>query len=374
MFKVGMPVFLDDFIDRKEELKALKFYLTNCGNQSVMLHAPRRFGKTSLIKESFRQIQKDNQYLLYFDFKHYSSLKHLSNDIIENIYAIFGINQFWDKFKNGVINFLRNIKPTLSLKIYNALELSIEPIENIIKEENEVQLFIKSIELLQIISEKLSVNLKVAFDEFQDLCVLTNDQRIMDKLRSTVQQQQNVAYIFCGSVETLMNQIFLDKKSAFFHFSRIMSLGALDKHELMEYIINKFKTVKVDLDEEGLSTTLDRLDCHPYYSMKTMQILHGLVMSKNINYVDADIFANALELAFQETKSYLEDIINQVRNKSNHLEVLLNIVHMVPSKFDALNNYRIRQSLVNMGIIKSAGRGQYIIIDAFLKKCLQEIN
>ena len=48
MFKVGMPVFLDDFIDRKEELKLLQFYLKDCGNQSIMLHAPRRFGKNRL--------------------------------------------------------------------------------------------------------------------------------------------------------------------------------------------------------------------------------------------------------------------------------------------------------------------------------------
>lgn len=374
MFKVGVPVFLGDFIDRKEELKTLKFYLTQCENQSVMLHAPRRFGKTSLIKESFRQIHPDNPYLLYFDFKHYSSLKHLSNDIIEQVYQIIGVNNFWDNFKNGVMSFLKQIKPKLNIKIYDALELSIEPVENFIQEKDEVLSFIQSIEVLQILAKKLNIQLKVAFDEFQDICILTNDKRIIDKLRSTVQHQQNVAYIFCGSVETLMNEFFLNKKSAFFHFSRIITLGPLDKKELKDYIIHKFSKINVKLDVVALENILDEINCHPYYAMKTMQILHGIIVMSNITLADSNVFEEALELAFQETKSYIEDIINHARNKSNHFEVLLNIAKNLPSNLDAMNNYRVRQSLVNMGLIKSRERGEYYIVDAFLKKYLESID
>ena len=48
MFKTGSPVKGNDFIDRKKHLPIFKAYLEN--NQHVMIKAPRRFGKTSLIK------------------------------------------------------------------------------------------------------------------------------------------------------------------------------------------------------------------------------------------------------------------------------------------------------------------------------------
>ena len=48
MFKVGKPVTGKDFFDRSKMLKTVKQQIIN--DQDFMIKAPRRYGKTSLVK------------------------------------------------------------------------------------------------------------------------------------------------------------------------------------------------------------------------------------------------------------------------------------------------------------------------------------
>jgi AAA+ ATPase superfamily predicted ATPase len=283
------------------------------------------------------------------------------------------INNFWENFQTGIIKFLRSLKPKLSIKLYKIVELSIEHLEKMPQQPDEVTLFLESINLIQSMADKLNLQVKIALDEFQDIYNLTQDKKIIDKLRSTIQHHNNLAFIFCGSHESLMNQIFLDKRSAFFHFSRVISLGALGQQELYEHIINKFAIIKVTIDAAELLNTLNILECHPYYSMKTMQILHGLVIINKLKHISADLLQQALDIAYEETKTYLEDIINYVKLKAHHFDMLISIAKKLPSSLEPLNSYRVKQSLVNMGLIRQIKRGEYIIIDAFLKCYLKSI-
>ena len=60
MFRTGSPVKGKDFIDRKKHLPLFKAYLDN--NQHIMIKAPRRFGKTSLVKHIF-DYEKKYEYI-----------------------------------------------------------------------------------------------------------------------------------------------------------------------------------------------------------------------------------------------------------------------------------------------------------------------
>ena len=75
MFKTGSPVKGNDFIDRKKHLPIFKAYLEN--NQHVMIKAPRRFGKTSLIKQVFEH-EKSFHYI-YVDLRRGTNLTSLAN-------------------------------------------------------------------------------------------------------------------------------------------------------------------------------------------------------------------------------------------------------------------------------------------------------
>jgi len=58
----------------------------------------------------------------------------------------------------------------------------------------------------------------VVFDEFQDLLLL--DKSLDKRLRAVIQFHQHVNFVFLGSAESLMKQIFENKKSSFYHLNK----------------------------------------------------------------------------------------------------------------------------------------------------------
>ncbi|MDO8581410.1 MAG: ATP-binding protein, partial [bacterium] len=105
----------------------------------------------------------------------------------------------------------------------------------------------------------------VVLDEFQDIKRLNPD---LDKhLRAIIQHHQNINYVFMGSIESMMRQIFEEKKSPFYHFGQLMPLDKLPYQEFTNFIIKGFQDRTgevVSLAEIILQIT----QCHPYYTQQ----------------------------------------------------------------------------------------------------------
>lgn len=106
MFKTGSPVKGVDFIDRKKHIPIFKAYLEN--NQHVMIKAPRRFGKTSLIKQVFEHEKAFD--FIYIDLRRAVNLTSLSEQIIQNAYSFAGIENFFDDVKKSITGLFRSIQ------------------------------------------------------------------------------------------------------------------------------------------------------------------------------------------------------------------------------------------------------------------------
>ncbi|NJK87563.1 MAG: hypothetical protein HC906_17890 [Bacteroidales bacterium] len=75
-FQVGKPVTGSEFIGRERELKTIS-QLVNSG-QSVVLIAPRRFGKTSLLLKLLQDLRNEKCSTSYVDIFTTPDLKRFS--------------------------------------------------------------------------------------------------------------------------------------------------------------------------------------------------------------------------------------------------------------------------------------------------------
>jgi AAA+ ATPase superfamily predicted ATPase len=79
----GKPVIGDQLIGRQKEIGLINHYLDT--GQSVVLIAPRRYGKTSLLLEILRQRQRAGNYTASVDFFAIASILALAAEITAQV-------------------------------------------------------------------------------------------------------------------------------------------------------------------------------------------------------------------------------------------------------------------------------------------------
>ncbi len=216
------------------------------------------------------------------------------------------------------------------------------------------------------------INIKVVFDEFQDITNLY-DKNILEILRSVAQHHENITYVFLGSIESIMTEIFESKISPFFHFASVIKLDGLDIDELFLYTKEQFDTKKISYDENILYKTLLFLQGHPEYSAKVLQTLYINATLEN-RAIDQQSCLEAISFRVIENRAYLDELIVKLKTKKHHFEVVYHLANDIKSKLPSATLYNTHISLENMGIIKKVQKGRYEIIDIFLKILLQQHN
>ncbi len=106
----------------------------------------------------------------------------------------------------------------------------------------------------------------VVLDEFQE--ILDIAPRLDKQLRAIMQQQKSVNYILLGSQESMMTDIFENKKSPFYHFGELMRLKKLPYEDFHRFLANRLQPCFAAKSEELAGRILDYTKCHPYYSQQ----------------------------------------------------------------------------------------------------------
>ncbi len=363
MFKTGSPVKGKNFIDRLKHIPVFKTYVDN--NQHVVIKAPRRFGKTSLVKHVFEE--NSDYHFIYIDVRRATSLTSLSEQIIDKAYSFAGVENFIRASKESVITLLKSFQ---KIKIDDIGEVTLKLFEG---DVDEVAFFMHALDTVEKIAQKKEIQIKFIMDEFQDILKIA-DKNILELMRSVIQHHENVTYIFLGSIESMMTKIFEDKSSPFFHFARIMDLGGLDIKELYSYTSKMLKEKKIDFDKESLQRLIAFLGGHPDYSAQTLQTMYFRHLVNETKYIGYDEMYDALKSTILENKAYLEELISKTKMKKHHYEVLHAVANNKELKLSSGTLYNIRVALEEMGLIKNVSRGKYVITDVFLNVLLQQNN
>jgi hypothetical protein len=143
--------------------------------------------------------------------------------------------------------------------------------------------------------QKLSTpkeKLIVVLDEFQE--VRNIDKNLDKQLRSIMQMQSGLNYIFLGSQEGMMLEIFERKKSPFYHFGGLMHLKKIPYDEFYQFVLERLPDSpnKADVTKEILSFTT----CHPYY---TQQLAFEVSNQMENNHIYEGVVARSIQMIIQ---------------------------------------------------------------------------
>jgi hypothetical protein len=147
--------------------------------------------------------------------------------------------------------------------------LSVDPVSNNVEVAFQPRMdsFVHLEDVLNLI-EKLGeekIRPIVVFDEFQEL--LSLDKSLDKRLRSVIQFHKNINYLFLGSSESMMKQIFEKKKSPFYHFGQLFTLDKISYDDFFVFLQNRFATIN-DKNSEVSENILNFSHCHPHYTQQ----------------------------------------------------------------------------------------------------------
>jgi hypothetical protein len=227
-FVYERPVDQEDLIDRHDELDSLLQHTAD--GRFVRLAAPRRYGKTTLLKALAHEAQKQlGMQTVAVDLSEVLSLADVAVRI-EEAYR----RALQGPIRNWVRDTMRswNLGVSLSGGGFGA-QLNANPAG-----VDALPVLHRLLELPAEVKNEYGTGSLVILDEFQALLKLDGLDGI---LRSHIQHHGGkVAYVFAGSEPGLMDQLFGDKRRPLFEQAQPMRLEPLPDAALAKFIVARF--------------------------------------------------------------------------------------------------------------------------------------
>ena len=243
-FKYGCVVSGDHFCERAKAERELRGFVR--AGQNVFVQGERRMGKTSLVRKAVGGLRGER--LVYVDLYCIGTQGDLCRRIAEGV----GRANATMPFLKRVMSFASRLRPTLSFDSQDGSpKISVDTLA-----ADEPG----SLAVVMDLLEKVAADGKtcVVFDEFQDIIRIKDSERILAEMRSRIQFQENVPYLFLGSVRHRMWSIFNDTKSPFFKIPFFKSaaaydVGEIDVADFSRFIVSRFEKGRrrISLDMAG---------------------------------------------------------------------------------------------------------------------------
>ena len=250
------------FCDRVAESNKICSALRN--ERNVTLVSPRRMGKTGLIHHVFNKTETEDKDCKCFYI---------------DIFATKNIEQFVQTLGSAVIGKLDSFSQSALRKIQEFFsawrpavtfdQLTGLPTVTLDIKQNEGNESLKQIFEYMKMSGKRCY---IAIDEFQQIQNYS-ERGLEAMLRSYIQFLPNVYFIFSGSHQHMMEEMFLSANRPFFQSSMVMSLGCIDFEEYMQFANRMIEGQNRTIGQETFQRIYDFAGGITWY---VQAILHGI--------------------------------------------------------------------------------------------------
>ncbi len=350
-FKFGTLVDEPYFTDRTMELRRIVQFLDS--ENHLVLISPRRYGKSSLVRKAVGQTERP---CVWVNMQQVVSREDFAAKLLRSVFKQYRLERV--KF------LLRNFRvlPTVSMNpVTDEMSVSFQPLAN------GKAVFEDSLELLEKVSSSAN-RLIVVFDEFQD--VLEIDRHIDKELRAIMQEQKGLNYIFLGSQESMMEDIFENPKAPFYHFGQLMRLGKLPEDEFTAYIEQRLTPVTGKAGDIARDIIIFTGN-HPYYSQQLAFTVWDMI---RLGYGDDGIVGKAVKDIVQAHDLDYERLW-QTFNKTDQLTMRLVSQNTNPVQSRLMPTSTTTSSikrLMKKGYVLRQGKDNYVMEDPFFREWITE--
>jgi len=342
-FVYGKEVSGYQFYDRRESCSELCGYLKD-GSTNVVLYAPRRYGKTSLVLRVLERVKAEGLDAMLFDISKVPTVEKFCETYVSAIHAVYG---GLPEIANKISTYLMHLHPTFTVSpkgVFFRFDYG--------KRMNEQSLS-DVLDLPERLATETGRPLAVAFDEFQDLAFLSSTMRLEACFRSVIQSHRKVRYVFLGSKTHLMKRMFGASTRPFYRSAFNMKIEKPPREESAEFIASRFADSGIALAPEALELILLVSENIPYYVQAVSgQVFARVTENQRSEVTEADVEAATQRLVDAGVDYYAEVMRNLPPSQASLIGAL---AEEPTGRFD--DAYRRRHSLPSLSTVHSAAKG-----------------
>lgn len=362
---IGSSYFCDRIAESDQLIQNIS------GQQSTTLVSIRRMGKTGLINHVFSKISKSH-ITIYLDILSTENLESFLNALSSSV-----LSSISQKSNMGqkIWAFFKSLNISLSFDQLNG-----SPSVNFNLKEDESKIQIKNIfELLD--QQKKPV--VIAIDEFQQITKYP-EKNIDAFLRTIIQQLKNVIFIFSGSQQQIITDLFTNPEKPFFRSTSFIHLSEIEKDIYRKFIIRKFKNGGRTINKETVHEILQWTRQHTYYVQLLCNRLYNLpnkIIDSQLWKIEADKLLKEQNLMFFTYR----DILTKPQWKLLRAIAKENAVTNITAsafikRYDLGSSSGVIRSLTSLikkdmifKIFNQNGEAQYLIYDTLFQRWLEKL-
>jgi hypothetical protein len=220
----------------------------------------------------------------------------------------------------------------------------------------------------------------VFFDEFQELA---NDRRpygdpdaVTKRMRAIFQRSGEVSYLFAGSLEHVMRDLFAPQHRAFSGFGSFYTLRPIAAEDWREGLQARFESDGCTIVPNALERLVALGELHPRVTMLIAQRTHILSILFDRRDIDLALVQQGYDAAYHGDSALLDQLLENIR--SSHrlaLRVARRVAGRQPLSAGMGHKGEVDRALkrlIDIGTIERVGRGDYRVLNPLLKRRLVE--
>lgn len=257
-FRYGALAIDEAFANREREVAELVADIRN--GQDVVVFAPRRYGKSSLLWRVANELTSRRVLVAQIDLMTTPNKQKLAEKLAGSIYE--DIASSLERAREKALAPFRGlrIEPVVNLDpIGGSLSFSFGVGRRTADLDATLE---RLLELPAELGAARNRRVALVLDEFQEVAEI--DRGLPKLLRSIFQLQPEVAHVYLGSKRHVMERIFNDENEPFWRSAKSIELGPIERAPFAEFIAARFRATGKEIDAAAVDELLDHTDGHPY--------------------------------------------------------------------------------------------------------------
>jgi uncharacterized protein len=381
LFPTDTPIPASQLIGRADDVREIATALVN--GTHLIVAGPRRTGKTSVCEAALGRAQRRGCYTARLDLFRIADAADLAEAlalaVIANRSPVRRIVRRARELGRTALSATQSAA-VLRMKgqLGEAVELAITPGWAAQDPDRALDL---ALALPEQVAKADGRRLILFFDEFQEIASerhpYGDPDAVTKRMRATFQRSSSVSYLFAGSIEHVMRDLFAPGRRAFSGFGGFHALRPIEREDWRQGLLDRFAADDCSVEPAALERIIELGAGHPRTTMRIAQQTHLVSIQLDRREIDLDLVELGYNAALESDVPTIEQTIEHIRRLHKNALVVARALaagNPVPRRLPPAIRDRVLKLLLRAGIVEHVARGDWRIVDPLLRDYLRRLD